>query len=831
MSIFTSTLTYLKKSFSFGCEAEKEKEVNLHTKPFAPMVNLRLLQINNVNLEGKFKLIPNELKWLQWKECPLEALPSDFSPSELAVLDLTRSKIKHIWDQRWWRGYKMAEKLKVLNLYNCYHLTATPDFSGHPHLEKLILELCTSLVKVHKSVGDMRTLILLNLRDCSNLEEFPNDISGLRCLESFVLSGCSKLKELPNDLSSMKSLISLLADGTAIEKLPDSISHLKRLERLSLNGCTSLKQLPNSIGQLCSLSELSLNHSALEELPDSIGSLTTLEILSLIGCRSIVTIPDSIGMLKSLLELFLDGSSITNLPASIGSLYHLKHLSVGRCQSLDHLPVSIGGLVSLVELKLDRTSIRELPDEIGNLTALEKLEMRNCKLLSDLPDSIGNMSSLTALVLLNVFIKKLPESIGLLKKLKILNVNKCKQLSKLPASIGNLNCLRKFQMEETGVAELPKEFGMLSSLMVLKMAKRPHLDEQPQNVGDHTEMTAPSARENPKLVVLPASFSNLYLLNNLDARYCKLSGMIPDDFEKLSSLEDLKLDYNNFCSLPSSLRGLSLLKSLTLSHCRQLTSLPPLPSRLTLIDITNCTALESISDLSNLESLQELRLTNCKNVALKKFNNLSVPGSEIPKWFVREVPSFSNRKNREIRDVIICVVISLSVQQQNQQDDLSGKLPLPAIVDIQAEILRGKRSMHTVGLELRGIPDSDEDQIYLCRFLHYTPFVLDLQEGDRIQVTVRNPPVFQGLQLKKYGIHLVFEDDDDADVDDDEESLDEAEQSVSEKLRRFFCSLEDYKEAVTGSSETERKMLQVEAADSGTSEAGREKQQIVGKRE
>jgi hypothetical protein len=65
-------------------------KVILDTKSFEPMVSLRLLQINNLSLEGKF--LPDELKWLQWRGCPLEGIPLDTLPRELAVLDLSNGQ-------------------------------------------------------------------------------------------------------------------------------------------------------------------------------------------------------------------------------------------------------------------------------------------------------------------------------------------------------------------------------------------------------------------------------------------------------------------------------------------------------------------------------------------------------------------------------------------------------------------------------------------------------------------------------------------------------------------------------------------------------------------
>nr|DAD46051.1 TPA_asm: hypothetical protein HUJ06_004281 [Nelumbo nucifera] len=568
--------------FNHGRVKDK-KERKVCTRGLEPMVNLRLLQINHVNLEGSFKVILTNLKWLQWKGCQLDALPSEFCPQELAVLDLSESKIRQVWDQKWWQiQCNMAKELKVMNLHSCHKLIATPDFSWYLNLEKLILENCSGLMKIHKSVGKLCMLLLLNLRCCSNLQEFPNDISGLGNLKILILSDCSKLKDLPEDLKPMKSLTELLVGGTAIRKLPDSVCHLTKLERLILDECVSIRELPGSI--------------------------------------------------------------------------------------------------------------------------------------------------------------------------------------------------------------------------VLKMTKRMHLKHQ----------------LNPKPFLLPISFSNLSSLQLLDASSCKLSNVIPDDFEKLSSLEILNLSRSAIYSLPSSLRGLSVLTDLLLTHCIEIKSLPPLPASLTKVDVSNCTALKSLPDLSNLRNLEELNLTNCEKLmdipgleclkslrrlymsgcnschsvvqrfpkaTLRRINYLSVPGNEIPDWLCQEVMIFSSRKNQKLEGVIIYVVLSLD---QQVEDNFRNKVP--AIVDIQASILRdGPEPIFTKTLYLLGVPKTQIDQVYICRFFDYQPLVSLLRDGDRIQVAVRDPPRFHGLQLKKYGISLVFEDDDDADYDDDE-----TQKSITGELSEFLRSWEKF---------------------------------------
>ncbi|XP_048136718.1 disease resistance protein RPV1-like [Rhodamnia argentea] len=603
--------------FDFG--AERENEEVLRAEYFKPIINLRLLQINHAKLEGKFKFLPQSLKWLQWKECSLTILPPDFCPRGLAVLDLANSKIERLWKAN---RNKAGENLLVVNLRGCVHLASIPDLSASRSLKKLVLERCTSLTQVPESIGSLNALVHLNLEGCSKLVGLPKDVSGLGNLEELILSGCTNLEKLPEDMDSMKSLKLLLLDGTPIKRLPEKIFHLTKLEKLHLNRCTSLKKLPNHIGMMASLRELTLNDTGIEELPDSVRSLQKLELLSLMRCASLTELPGFVGDLESLKELLIDGSKIRELPASIGSLLYLKTLSIGDCRFSSHCPDSINGLHSLTELSLGGPSITSLPAQLGALKMLQRLEIRNCESLESLPESIGNLWNLTTMILYNVNITELPQSIGNLENVVVMRLNKCKRLCKLPPSMGHLRSLYHLIMEETAVTELPGTFGMLSKLVTLRMGKKPRYTVIPE-VNTETENRDLITEEIPGSM-LPSSLSNLSWLEELNARAWYMRGKVPDDFEKLVSLETLNLGYNNFTSLPASLKGLSVLKNLLLPHCKELKSLPPLPSSLEFVNIAGCVMIETVPDLSELENLQELNMANCEKV-------VDVPGLQCLK--------------------------------------------------------------------------------------------------------------------------------------------------------------------------------------------------------
>ncbi|XP_050104641.1 probable WRKY transcription factor 19 [Malus sylvestris] len=231
---------------------EPDDEICLSAKSFSEMKNLQLLFIRNARFSGDHvAYLSNELRLLDWPECPLQALPSTFNPRKLVELNMPRSRL-----------LQLGEGLK-----SCMFLTKTPNFSGIPNLEILNLEGCTSLVEVDHSVGFLQKLSRLNLKGCRNLTLFPRSIS-LKCLESIYLSDCGKLEHFPEIAGKMGSLTWMDVSRTAIKELPSSIGYLTGLQTLLLLGCENLTTLPFSIYEL--------QH---------------LKVVYLHGCPNLVTFP------------------------------------------------------------------------------------------------------------------------------------------------------------------------------------------------------------------------------------------------------------------------------------------------------------------------------------------------------------------------------------------------------------------------------------------------------------------------------------------------------------------------------------------------------------
>ena len=142
-----------------------------------------------------------------------------------------------------------------MDLSNSQYLVETPNFIGFSKLERLIFQGCISLCALHSSIGALKQLTLLNLKDCKNIQSLPRQIN-LESLKIFILSGCSRLKKFSEIGKNMTHLWALYLDGTAIEELLVSIEHLTGLTLLSLQDCKSFWSFPGI--NLPSLKDLNL---------------------------------------------------------------------------------------------------------------------------------------------------------------------------------------------------------------------------------------------------------------------------------------------------------------------------------------------------------------------------------------------------------------------------------------------------------------------------------------------------------------------------------------------------------------------------------------------
>ena len=70
-----------------------KQEVQLNGNTFENMRRLRVLIVQNAQVSGAPKHLPNNLRFLDWNEYPSPSLPVDFHPETLVVLNLPHSHL------------------------------------------------------------------------------------------------------------------------------------------------------------------------------------------------------------------------------------------------------------------------------------------------------------------------------------------------------------------------------------------------------------------------------------------------------------------------------------------------------------------------------------------------------------------------------------------------------------------------------------------------------------------------------------------------------------------------------------------------------------------
>ncbi|XP_021800119.1 disease resistance protein RML1A-like, partial [Prunus avium] len=281
-------------SFSSTNSFPVSNETGFKTEGFRRMHNLELLLLDNVKISGGYEDFPKNLIWLSWRRFSLKSIPTNFYLENLVALELRNSSLQHVW-----KGTRFLPRLKILNLSHSHGLVTTPDLSGSPNLERLILKDCINLKEVDESIGDLEKLVFLNLKGCKNLMKLPIKISMLRSLQELILSGCSNLVEsTPSDMKKLSQLFAVKSwQSIRSWVLPrknlqlTSASLPQCLKRLNMAYC-NLSEIPNDLSSLSSLEDLNLSGNPFLSLSGNMNGLRKLQILLLDFCTNLEMIPE-----------------------------------------------------------------------------------------------------------------------------------------------------------------------------------------------------------------------------------------------------------------------------------------------------------------------------------------------------------------------------------------------------------------------------------------------------------------------------------------------------------------------------------------------------------
>ncbi|PKI36605.1 hypothetical protein CRG98_043025 [Punica granatum] len=445
---------------------------------------------------------------------------------------------------RLWHGEDagiFGSKLKVLNLTEC-RISRTPDFSAFPSLESLILESCQLLVWVDPSIGLLKSLILLNLRNCWSL------------------------KKLPEQLDSLESLIEFLIDDTPLEEVPISRG-MKKLEVLSGNRSRWLSREVPISDEVLSLSSLRvLRFRGIKSLPVSMSALSCLQTLHLGDCQNLQTLPE---LPSSLISLTVEAlSKLTSL--NFANLVNLKTLHLSEASELKELD-SISSLRKLEKMTLHSLKIYTLPEKTGAfLRHLKELDIHYCHKLKCLPTVPSSLSVLRIGTCNSL--ERLPD-LSNLKNLSILEVMQCHKLREIEG-LGDLLSLKDLRTDNCPITKLDGlESGRLKSLTALS-----------------------AAWSLKRLPELPHSLEKLFL------RYCVQFSEI-EAVAELESLQELNINRCRSLRKLPNLSNLQRLERFNMRDCESIAEIPGLEelSSLRELNIFGCKALK-LPDLSKQQS-------------------------------------------------------------------------------------------------------------------------------------------------------------------------------------------------------------------------------------
>ncbi|XP_019151934.1 PREDICTED: TMV resistance protein N-like [Ipomoea nil] len=425
-------------------------DVKVSSEAFTHMTKLRLLKFHNANASQAPNFFSDELRWLDWHGYPSKSLPATFQGQKLVSLKMQYSRIIQLWKGLY---IQVLDNLKFMNLSHSKKLIRTPDFTGIPNLEMLILEQCTSLVEIHASVGFLKNLVSLNLKQCVNLKKLPESIH-LEKLETMILSGCLKLENFPKVATPMACLLEVHAEATAIKEVPSSIECLTNLRLIDVSNCKQLTSLPSSICRL-----------------------KGLKVVILCGCSKIEKLPDELGEMECLEKLYCDMTSIQDLPSSISLLKKLKILSFRGCKPLASPLQKSCSFLSRMLPAGAFLDIKASPfSSLSGLSSLEELDLSDCSML-DGGITLGDLGELRCLKVLNLSNNKFgcipAESIVGLTRLKHLHLVGCERLQslpKLPSSIISVYADECPSLEGCNIDSLTK-YPKLSQLSFTKCAQ------------------------------------------------------------------------------------------------------------------------------------------------------------------------------------------------------------------------------------------------------------------------------------------------------------------------------------------------------------------------
>ncbi|KAF7849362.1 hypothetical protein BT93_L0876 [Corymbia citriodora subsp. variegata] len=289
-------------------------------------------------------------------------------------------------------------KLQYLGVgYNEALTGRLPDFNSSSPLEELQLFDTNISGELPASIGNLRSLQILNLNLCNLTGSLPTSIGKLPLLRYLDIAGCQFSGSIPASLANLSNLEYLdVAANPFTAKSTSSLSwvwKLKKLATLSLWRINLYGEIPPLIRNLSQLVDLYfLNNQLSGTIPSQLMNLTRLTTLGLSINQLSGSIPSWLANMTQLVVLDLARNKFHGqIPASI---YQLPNLQVLRLFENNFSgTVELDNFLKLRQLRVLQISSNRLSCHMSSanviLSQLEILGLASCN-LSEFPAFLQN---------------------------------------------------------------------------------------------------------------------------------------------------------------------------------------------------------------------------------------------------------------------------------------------------------------------------------------------------------------------------------------------------------------------------------------------------------
>ncbi|KAI4331170.1 hypothetical protein MLD38_029381 [Melastoma candidum] len=302
----------------------------------------------------------------------------------------------------------------------------------------LYLHLSYNNFTSHDNNTDLN-MFFLALSNCSLLAEIevagmalggnlPKSMGNLSSSLEYLLLQENRISgSVPSSLGNLRSLLVLnlsfnLLDGA----IAPEISRLPILQQLLLSYNSFSREIPAALGQLPRIGLLDLSNNMFAgQIPDSLGNLSHLSTLLLNNNLLSGNIPPALGNLTEVYQLDLSHNRLTgSIPKEILGMREIRiYLNFSHNNLQGPLPFELSKLDKVQEIDLSSNNLSGIIfDQIKSCIGLTRINFSNNSLVGHLPDTLGSLQLLEVLDLSwNKLSGPIPASLSQLHSLSFLN--------------------------------------------------------------------------------------------------------------------------------------------------------------------------------------------------------------------------------------------------------------------------------------------------------------------------------------------------------------------------------------------------------------------------